>query len=239
MSETATSASKRRAYGRRPVGRPRGDGKPHLTREVVLSAAARLMAIHGYGGTSIRMIAKDLKASPASVFHLFESKAELLNELIAFAAAPSLAFYARINELDVPPDVALYKSVFEEAKMVASFDREQAGLFYLPELRQPEFAVAQQVRADMVMHFHWLIIEGCSSGLMATAHPALAAEQVFQLTETSIMAGESVAGLTPEQQAVAAADLALHGLLVDPARLENIRQQAAQIVLTIDRVAVE
>ncbi|MEO0963092.1 MAG: TetR/AcrR family transcriptional regulator, partial [Pseudomonadota bacterium] len=231
MSETAISASKPPA-GRRPVGRPRGDGKPHLTREVVLSAAARLMAIHGYGGTSIRMIAKDLKASPASLFHLFEAKADLLNALIAYAAAPSLAFYAQINDLDVPADVALYKSVFEETRMVASFDREQAGLFYLPELRQPEFAVAQQVRADMVRHFHGLIIEGCTSGLMASAHPALAAEQVFQLTETSIMAGENVANLKADEQAVAAADLALHGLLLDPARLENIRQQAAQIVLT-------
>lgn len=238
MSDTATSAATS-APKRRPVGRPRGDGKPHLTRDMVLSAAARLMASHGYGGTSIRMIAKDLKASPASLFHLFESKAELLNELIAFAAAPSLAFYAQVNELDLPPDVTLYKSVFEETRMVASFDREQAGLFYLPELRQPEFATAQQVRADMVTHFHWLIIEGCTSGLMATAHPALAAEQVFQLTETSIMAGENVADLTPDEQALAAADLALHGLLVDPARLENIRQQAAQIVLTIDRIAVE
>ena len=237
MSETAISAPNS-AKGRRPVGRPRGDGKPHLTREVVLSATARLMAIHGYGGTSIRMIAKDLKASPASLFHLFESKADLLNELIAFAAAPSLAFYAQINELDVPAEVALYKSVFEEARVVASFDREQAGLFYLPELRQPEFAPAQQVRADMVTHFHWLIVEGCTSGALVSEHPALAAEQVFQLTETSILAGRDVAALSPEEQAAGAADICLRGLLAAPAQLHEIRQQAAQIMLTINRVAV-
>lgn len=232
MSKTAISsgrAAKRVPAGRRPVGRPRGDGKPHLTRQAVFAASAQLIARHGYGGTSIRMIAAALEASPASLFHLFETKADLLNDMIAFAAGPSLAFYAMVRDLGAPPDVALYKSIYEEVRWVASADQAQASLFYLPELRQPDFAPAQQVRAGLVGHFSGLIEEGCALGLLTAAHPTLAAEQVFQLTETSILAPDIAADLSAEAQAAAAADLCLRGMLVETQRLDAIRAEAGAI----------
>ena len=46
---------------RRPVGRPRGDGRPHLTRDEALLAAARLISAEGYTGASIRMIAQAMQ----------------------------------------------------------------------------------------------------------------------------------------------------------------------------------
>ncbi len=228
MSNSATSAEKR------PVGRPRGDGTPHLTRERVFAVSAGLIGKHGFGGTSIRMIAGALKASPASLFHLFGSKADLLNDLIAFAAAPSLTFYGQIAALDLAPDVALYKSILEEVRWVASAERDQAALFYLPELRQAEFAPARQVRADMVRHFEALIARGCKAGVLVADYPQLAAEQVFQLTETSILAGDAVDRMLPDVQAMATADLCLRGLLADAARLDSLKVQAGGIALVIE-----
>ncbi|MCR9279675.1 MAG: TetR/AcrR family transcriptional regulator [Pseudomonadaceae bacterium] len=220
------------AVARRPVGRPRRDGRPHLTRERVFDVCARLVAEHGFSGTGVRMIASALDASPASLFNLFGSKVELFNELIAFAAAPAIEFHESIRREDVPAAVALYKSVFEEAKAVAASDYEHTVMFYLPELRQPQFERAQAIRAAMVGHYSTLIKQGVSSGELHTNHSGLAAEQVFQLTETSIVAPRL--SVSPQRQARQAADFCLRGLLLAPEKLDAIREQADRISLAIE-----
>ncbi len=218
---------------KRPVGRPRADGRPQLTRQAVMRAAAKLIAENGYAGTSIRMIATAVDAVPASVFNLFVSKDALLNELIDVAATPSLTFYRALTKADVAPGVALYKSVFEEARTVASANREYSTLFYLPELAKPQFRQAQQVRADMVSHYHRLIKIGVREGELVAQVPAHTAEQVFQLTETSILAGAKTSAIVPEEQARLTARLCLRALLSDQTRLDQIADAAAKIDLSI------
>ena len=67
---------------KRPVGRPRADGKAPLTREAVFAVAAKLIATHGYVGTSLRMIAEPLDARAPSISRMFGSKRHLLIELV-------------------------------------------------------------------------------------------------------------------------------------------------------------
>ena len=215
---------------RRPVGRPRGDGRPHLTRDEVFLTAARLISVEGYTGASIRMIAQALGAAPASLFNLFPSKDALLNGLVVYLAAPSLDFYARLDALALPPEVALFKSLFEEAALVASVDRALPAIFYLPELRKPQFEQAQQARAALVAHYRRLIGAGLASGALQCDLPDLAAEQMLQLSETSVLAAVPA---SPEVQARASARMALRALLIDPGRLEAVEAHAAQVRLTI------
>ena len=218
----------------RPVGRPRADGKSHLTRQDVFLVSAKLIAQRGYSGASIRMIAQELNASAASIFHLFKTKAELLNGLIAFAAQPSLAFYANLRQLNLPPDSALFKSIYEETLLVASADRDFASLFYLPELRREEFAAAQSVRNDLVNHYKSLLRGAKKDGLIKLHHVDLAAEQIFQLSETSIVASNAVDCIAPEDQAMATARFVLAGLLAQPDRLAEVEKAARTIDLTIN-----
>jgi AcrR family transcriptional regulator len=219
---------------RRPVGRPRNDGKPHLTRRRVFEVCAKLIAEQGFAGTGIRTMAQALDASPASLFNLFGSKEGLLNELIAYAARPALEFYEQLGELNVAAPVGLYKSVFEEVLAVASADQDHVALFYLPELRQPQFKAAQQVRAAMVEHYRVLIAGGIAQGSFVTVDAMLAAEQVFQLTETSIIAGAATVKLSPEVQAVSTANFCLRALLADTGALAGIQAQAAQLPVTFE-----
>jgi AcrR family transcriptional regulator len=228
-----SSSSSKPARPKRAVGRPRGDGKPHLTREHVFAVTAKLVAQHGFSGASTRMIAAALEASPASLFHLFGSKADLLNDMIAYAAGPSGAFYQALGQLGLPPEVALYKSVHEETRVVASADPDHAALFYLPELRLPDFAPAQAVRGELVAHYHRLIDAGCATGVLRVPHPALAAEQLFQLSETSILACGTAQDIAPDEQARATADFCLRGVLARPARLDSVRDAAAGVTLGI------
>ncbi len=217
---------------KKPVGRPRRDGKPHLTREALFEATAELIAVNGYAGTSIRMIATAADTSPASIFNLFASKDELLNAVIAYAASFSFDFYTRINSLDLTADVKLYKSIFAEVEAVASAKPAFTGLFYLPELSHSGFEPAQQVRADMVAHYQDCIDSGMADGLFVEVPAAFTAEQVFQLTETSILARAATSALTLAQQARYAARLCLRGLLLDPRRLTNVEAEADAVSLT-------
>lgn len=219
--------------GRRPAGRPRADGKAHLTRERVFLVSARLIAEHGYAGAGVRRIAAELGASTASFFHLFPSKNDLLNALIDFAAAPSFAFYARLDGVKAAADVALYKSVLEETRAVASAGRDHAALFYLPELLKPEFADAQGVRARMLRHYQRLIERGVEEGTFRARSPRLAAEQALQLTETSIVADRDALP-SPDEQAEAAAQFCLKAMLVDPDRIDQIAGAARSIDLQIE-----
>ncbi len=230
MTSQAKAAS---VKNRRPVGRPRGDGKPHLTRQRVFEICAKLIAEHGFAGTSIRMMATALDSSPASLFNLFGSKDGLLNALITHAAQLSLSFYDELTSLDAEPGVLLYKSIYEEVVAVTSADQDFVRLFYLPELRKPEYAAAQAMRKSMVDHYSGLIEECISLGVLQTAHPELAAEQVFQLTETSILAPRLLEVLSPEEQAGATADFCFRAMQCNEAKLENIRQKASGISLHI------
>ncbi len=216
---------------KRPVGRPRADGRPQLTKEAVFLVAAKHIAKDGYAGASIRKIAAELKAAPASVFNLFPTKDVLLNELLGFAAAPSMVFYRDLDKLDLSPDVALFKSIMEEVIAVASADRDFPAIFYLPELAKPGFEPAQETRATMVAHYRSLIEAGQQAGLFSVDVPALSAEQVFQLTETSIIAQQVAAVTPPEIAARATARFCLRGLLADPAKLDTIEQAADQVPL--------
>ncbi|MEM1231255.1 MAG: TetR/AcrR family transcriptional regulator [Pseudomonadota bacterium] len=222
MSKSSPSA-------RRPVGRPRSDGKPHLTRERVFAACAQLIAEHGYAGTGIRMMAQTLDASPASIFNLFGSKDAILNELIAWAAGPSLRFYKALAAVDAPPAVKLYKSLYEEALVVNAADRNYVALFYLPELRTAAFGPAQSVRARMVAHYERLLRAGARAGTISAPHLGLAAEQVFQLTETRIIAGPAMERMRARTTAAATATFCLQALLTEPGELTTVRGAAGQL----------
>ena len=216
---------------KRPVGRPRADGRPQLTKEAVFLVAAKHIAKDGYAGASIRKIAAELKAAPASVFNLFPTKDVLLNELLCFAATPSMVFYDELAKFNLPPAVALFKSIVEEVTAVASADRDFPAIFYLPELSKPGFEPAQETRANMVAHYRSLIEAGMQAGLFSVEVPALSAEQVFQLTETSIIAQQVATVTPPEEAARATARFCLRGLLVNPADLDAIEQASDQVSL--------
>jgi AcrR family transcriptional regulator len=224
---------KSKASAKRAVGRPRADGRPQLKREAVLFAAAILIAEKGYSATSIRMIAETVGAVPASIFNLFSSKDALLNDLIGFVSEPSLRFYRALNALNLPTGVALYKSIFAEVMAVSSADEHLPALFYLPELARPEFSGAQIVREELVSHYRDLISTGHAAGIFDTDCIDLAAEQVFQLTETSIIARKTTSALPVAKQARITADMCLKGLLVDPGQLSRIRDAAHKVDLDI------
>ncbi|XOV82885.1 MAG: TetR/AcrR family transcriptional regulator [bacterium] len=218
---------------RRPVGRPRANGKPPLSREAVFATATRLIAQHGYAGTSLRMIAQALDAQAPSITQLFKTKDNLLNELVQRLAKVSLDFHEQLSHERLAADVRLYKMLFEETRAIASAHHDIASIFYLPELRKPQFKAAQQERASMIGWYRQTLDQGVQDNLFVSTNMALSAEQVFQLTETGIIALEPALLGEPQAQAKATADFVLRGLLRRPARLSVIEKKARGCRLTM------
>ena len=62
--------------------RPESARKSDLTRKKILDAAARLFREQGFAATTLRQIAKRANIEAASVYYYFESKDEILDEVL-------------------------------------------------------------------------------------------------------------------------------------------------------------
>lgn len=71
--------------------------KPSASREKLVDAAEFLMSRHGYLGTSISMVCKELKIPPTSIYWHFKSKEDLLVAVIKQGAE---RFLSRMDELE-------------------------------------------------------------------------------------------------------------------------------------------
>ena len=71
--------------------------KPSASRERLVDAAEFLMSRHGYLGTSISMVCKELKIPPTSIYWHFKSKEDLLVAVIKQGAE---RFLSRMDELE-------------------------------------------------------------------------------------------------------------------------------------------
>jgi AcrR family transcriptional regulator len=193
-----------------------------------------MIARLGYAGASLRKIAGELGVAAPSILNMFKSKEQLLNELIVTLSARTLSFHSKLSKENLCPEVALYKIVYDEVISVASA-HELTRLFYLPELRLEGFEIAQAQRAAMIANFRRYIAQGVENLVFRDVDCLLATEQIFQLTETSMIALDPDLLGPIELQAEAAADMALRGLLAKPARLVAIKKRAHACKITPDR----
>ena len=218
---------------KRPVGRPRADGRPPLERREVLLTAGRLIADHGYAGTSLRMIAEALGTSAPAISQRFGSKVQLLNELVAMMASVSIRFHETLADLELPADVRLYRMVYSEVMALAGADHAPVSLFYLPELKQPGFEAARESRLGMMRFYRDVIEQGMENGIFHRMSLSVAVEQAFQLTETIIVASDRHSLGSPGELASHTAMFVLRGFLVRPSSLNRIRAASERIDLSM------
>lgn len=179
------------------------------------------------------MIAEELGAQAPSITQLFKTKENLLNQLVRRLSKVSLDFHELLSHEHLDADVCLYKMLYEETKAISNAHHDIASIYYLPELRKPEFKDAQGQRARMIGWYRQTLDRGIADGLFTSVNTILSAEQVFQLTETGIIALHSAQLGTPDQQAKATADFVLRGLLLRPSRLAVIEKKSRQCKLTM------
>ena len=211
------------------MGRPRADGRRHLTKIDVFRISAKLMSVFGFTGTSVRMIAQELDCTTASIFNLFPSKKDLFDELITFVSEAAFEFYQNLMALEPTPAEALFKSLMEDSVALTSAPVEFIALFEMPELRHPDFGHARSVRRKLVSHYDSIISDGIEQGEFYECHARWMAEQMIQLIETCIMAEDQYTRATRQQRSLETARFGLRGLLIDPDKLPSIEAAAEKL----------
>jgi AcrR family transcriptional regulator len=82
----------------------------------ILAVASRLFATQGFEATSIRQIANELGMVPASLYHHFATKEDMLHEIIEAPTRSLQRSFSKISRQTTPPDqrlIALSEAWFE------------------------------------------------------------------------------------------------------------------------------
>lgn len=82
--------------------KPNGNRRGQRSRQEILDAAAKVMAVRGYAGTSLSALVQETGIPKSAIYHHFESKSGLLSEVMARGARD---FFAAMREAhQSPPD---------------------------------------------------------------------------------------------------------------------------------------
>ncbi|BCY10863.1 TetR/AcrR family transcriptional regulator [Actinoplanes sp. L3-i22] len=170
------------------VGRPRSGARrlPAATaREEILDAAAELFAQRGYAATSTRLIAERVGIRQASLYYHFDTKEQILAELLEATVRPSLEHAASLGELS-PPDALRSLVRFDVGVLLSA--RWNIGILYaLPEIAAEPFARFRRERDELRAAYRRL------TGADVTG------DLVFGLVESVIGMRRDLPGLPPAE----------------------------------------
>jgi TetR/AcrR family fatty acid metabolism transcriptional regulator len=144
---------------------------PRGKEELILDAAMRVFARHGYHGSSMASVAQEAGVAAGTIYLYFERKQDLLvtlfqRDLGAYIARcrPALA--------DAPPGVPRLRLLVEQHLAFFAEDRERASVFQI-HIRDPDPVLAQGIRASVAGYFD-LIAEVLQAGVESRSfHPSL------------------------------------------------------------------
>ncbi|KUL32995.1 TetR/AcrR family transcriptional regulator [Actinoplanes awajinensis] len=165
------------------VGRPRSGARrlPAATaREEILDAAAELFAQRGYAATSTRLIAERVGIRQASLYYHFNTKEQILAELLEATVRPSLAFAAELAAQGLPPADALHALVRYDVGVLLGARWNIGILYALPEIASEPFALFRREREELRTAYRRLTAASSPDG------PAVLGDLVFGLVESVI-----------------------------------------------------
>lgn len=188
-----------------------------MTRNEILDAAAIIFSRKGFEATSMADIAEAVGLQKASLYHHFESKQELLVELLDQALDLLIERIEPIVTLPLPPDQRLRRAM--SAYLGAMVDHRELASILLLEHRslEPEYLSRHIPRRDRFERL-WrdLIQQGYDTGLFCCSDPALATRALMGVMNWSITWYNPGGRMPPGELSKEFADLFLNGLLARP-----------------------
>ena len=218
---TEPDAPREPASPRAHVGLPPPRRPLASTRQRILYAASVLLSLRGYAGTSIRSIVEAIGVRGPSIYHHFDSKDAIVEELLDYSLAKPVAFAELMLKADGDIAVRFYRYVRFDIHHMAFSVNDLRGLHTAALMSLPQFrssvARLRQLRANV----RQLILDGVSEG------------RFRDIDEYIVVAAlEGIFNLNPRHyeqrpEAVdAAVDFLCLALLADPSELGKVREQA-------------
>lgn len=214
---------------KRRMGRPRGDGRPPLTRQEIVDAARTSFAKLGIAGTSIRGIAQQLGSHPASIFHHFSTKEHVIEAVSADLFARQMPHFQAVLALDMPADVSLYKLVRDDALFSTGGEGDERRLFLLPELRSSQFPRVREMWESMAEAYAGVLRAGIDEGLFCDVPARVTAEFICTLPIVSIVSFSDERLKSGRDVAREVARFVLRSVLNKPSRLPAVEKKALAI----------
>ncbi|MBS1843305.1 MAG: TetR family transcriptional regulator [Actinobacteria bacterium] len=210
MSDAGVPVTKRRG---RPARADRENEAP--VRDALLQTASELFAAHGYDGTSVNMLAKQVGISPAALYWHFENKEALLFALLTESMDE---FDRAIDEIsdDLPPEdqlralaTAHTRSMVERPKVKraagAGLSNGQLSGSLSPD-RYQQFH--QRVRRN-IQKWRQVIERGVETGVFDVDDPGLVTTAVLSMCESTGSWFHAGGPLSADKLAAAYGDYAL------------------------------
>ena len=204
------------------------DGEPD-TRQCILIEASRLLALHGYRGTTTRDIASAVGISQPSLFFHFPTKRAIVEELYRFDLIPALRGFESLMARDGTPGAKLFAMIAGEVLREMDSPFDMRAYISFEALNDPELAPFRDLLGQFDMLTSDLIRQGQESGQFLDVDPWLALQMVSGFLARSnlfLTTDQARRPFHPE----ASASLVLRGLLADPDSLEKVRSEAEDLI---------
>ena len=193
------------------------------TRERILREASILFTQHGYFGTSTREIAGAVGIRQPSLFHHFDNKAAIAEELLEYAWGSTLSQLRKVAALDKPADVRLYTFCRWAMVHVVTSPYQLVGLTDYNFLNSadgqhwlPRFEAITKYLRD-------IITDGVASGVFIKEDPEFIRLMVVGSLNAHHRVKTMVPSETVELDAEKCADYILRAIMADSTRLEAVR----------------
>jgi AcrR family transcriptional regulator len=208
------------------------------TRGRILLAASALFAQRGYFGTSTRDIADAVHIRQPSLFHHFEAKHEIFRTLVELDLGPSIDRIRSRLEEDSTWGEKLHLTIACDVReaLVQPFDAR--GLYQDAVLGLDEFADEREGIALFHELVERLISGGCAAGEFVVFEPSFVQRAVNGVLFETVREQGGPGGRIKERRPMQAADFVVRALLVDEARLEQIRGVTSQRLGELETAAV-
>ena len=193
------------------------------TRGRILLAASTLFAQRGYFGTSTRDIADAVAIRQPSLFHHFEAKHEIFRTLVELDLGPSIDRIRGRLEEDSTWAEKLHLTIACDVReaLIQPFDAR--GLYQDAVLGLDEFVDEREGIALFHELVERLITSGREAGEFVVFEPSFVQRAVNGVLFETLREQGGPSGRILERRPLQAADFVVRALLVDGARLEEIR----------------
>jgi AcrR family transcriptional regulator len=148
--------------------------------DAILRVASRVLAEHGYHGTSLEMIADRMDLTKASLYYYYESKDALILACLERVALQSIDAMEAIAALETDLVERLKAMIIEQLGLYTHSEPDLARLF-LQHMDWPD-EIAREMRRWRATHrrpFDRIIDEGVATGVFAPEHDEVARHCMF------------------------------------------------------------
>jgi AcrR family transcriptional regulator len=191
-----------------------------MTRDDILISAAQIFGQKGFHATSMQDIADSVNLQKASLYHHFESKQEILLNLLDRALDLLIERITTVQTLPLPPEEKLREALRIYVQTLADYQDLAAVLLLEHRSLEPALQGRHLPRRDRFERL-WrsLIQEGQDAGVFCCTPPSLTARALLGVMNWTITWYRKDGPLSPGEIAEQFAELFLHGLIVCDERI--------------------